>query len=115
MRPTDDLLRELRAHLPEGSDDPYPASLLARDLGVSERTVGQLVGELIDRGELIGSSCGPHAGYFLIRNLAELEEGTRHIVARARASFDRVSKLRRAAEERFGDVARLFELEEVSV
>ena len=107
------LLQTLLRRL-DGSDSHYPVAgvRLAAYLGVNERTVRELVGELIDRGELIGSN---QRGYFRIRDMAELEEGTRHLVSRARSLFRRVSKLRHAAETRFGpEVLTLFDLEEVA-
>ena len=65
---------------------------------------------------LIGSTCSGDAGYFIIRDLDDLEIGTAHIVSRAKRSFVRVAALRRAARERFSEaeVLRLFPLEEVS-
>lgn len=113
-RVTEAILRDLAARLPLGISRALPADVLAADLGVSRRTVGALIAELIDRGSLIGSTCHPDGpGYFIPASREELEEGTRHIVSRARASFTRVAKLRRAAERVFGpEVLTLFDIDQ---
>jgi hypothetical protein len=96
-----------------GRRHPVPTKALAAELGVPHRTVGELVAEAIGDEALIGSSCdAARPGYFLIQDLDDLEEGTRHIRARALASLKRVSVLRRSARERFGPRAlSLFDLE----
>jgi hypothetical protein len=91
--------------------------VLAAELNISTREVGAIVADLIEQDQwLIGSTCTEPAGYFIIRDLADLEAGTAHIVARAKRSFVRVAALRRAARERFSEseVLHLFDLEEVS-
>lgn len=111
----DALLPRLLEALPEGADEPASAGLLARTLDCTERQVGQLVAAAIDRGRLVGSTCGSKPGYFLIATEDELEQGTRHILSRAKASMARVARLRRSAREQFGEhTARLFDLEEAS-
>ncbi len=115
--PPQDILHSLVRELEFGHQNPTSAAALADHLGITERMVGSAVAELIDQGALIGSSCkGGASGYFLIRDEEDLRVGTEHIVSRAKKSFRRVARLRRAAAARFGaDVAlRLFDLEEVS-
>jgi hypothetical protein len=109
----------LIARLPTGRESATKASVLADELGISTREVGALVADLVENDQwLIGSTCGGDhgAGYFIIRDLADLEAGTAHIVARAKRSFVRVAALRRAARERFSEqeVLHLFSLEDVS-
>lgn len=114
MRATTMLLDDLRSRLGRGRDNAVPASVLAADLAVGERTIQQLVSELIAKGELIGSSCTAGSnGFFLIQDFDDLDEGTRHIRARALACLQRVRTLRRAAEARFNayEVGRLFDLD----
>lgn len=111
---------QLIALLGIGRDHAQSARALALALDISERQVGQLVAEAIEQeGYLVGSTCsgvdGTRPGYFLIADLADLEAGTAHIVARAKRSFVRVAALRRAARERFSEaeVLHLFSLEDV--
>jgi DNA-binding Lrp family transcriptional regulator len=108
------LLEQLRLLLGPGRATAIQGSELAAQLAVSPRTVRELVGELIDRGVLVGSTCsGERAGYFLIQDRKDLELATRHLVPRAKALFTRVARLRRAAEVQFGpEVLRLFSLDD---
>jgi hypothetical protein len=109
----DELLEDLVRQLAVGSEYALAGARLAADLGVTERTIRELVGECIDRGILVGSCAN---GYFIIRDLKDLEVGTRHLVSRARSLFRRVATLKRAAAETFSshEVQHLFELEEVA-
>ncbi|HXF72136.1 MAG TPA: HTH domain-containing protein [Actinomycetota bacterium] len=112
----DILLQDLVSRLREGRAHAIAGHVLARELGISERTLRHLVDELIDRGVLVGSLCsGEIRGYFLIASEEDLAIGTRHLVSRAKALFRRVRTLRRAAEAHFAgsQVLRLFDLEEV--
>lgn len=113
-RVTDAMLADLRSRLPVGRAHPVSGATLAADLGVSERTVRELVGELVDRGVLVGSTCsGALAGYFLIDSPEDLQLGLRHLRSRAVSLFHRWSALKRAAEAQFSqhEVLRLFDLE----
>lgn len=114
MRVTDDLLREVKARLGHSRYGATPAAVLASDLRVSTRTVRALVNELIDRGELVGSSSnGSNPGYFLIDRREDLEYGTEHLRSRALSMLRRLGMVKRAAEQRFGpDVLTLFSLDE---
>lgn len=100
--------------LRNGHANARSANYLGTHLACSTRTVGDLAAELIDLGYLVGSTCDAgHHGYFLMVNEEDLDIGTRHIVARARSSWVRVSRLRESAHARFGDQAlRLFEMED---
>jgi hypothetical protein len=113
-----DLRGQLLALLPTGRRFPVPASELASHLGVSERTVGGLVADLIELDDrLIGSVCsGDRPGYFLVADLEDLETGTAHLVSRARRINLRVAKMRRLARSRFSEaeVLQLFALEPAS-
>lgn len=106
-----DVLRDV---LPNGRENAVPGPVLASELGVPVRTLQQWVGEAIEQGLLIGSSCGERPGFFLIRDLEDLEAGTAHIRARALGSLHRWSTVRKAALARFSepDVLRLFDLDE---
>jgi hypothetical protein len=108
---------DLLTLLPAGRRSAIPARVLASYLGVTTRTVAQLVNELVERGVLVGSSCGSRSGYFLIVSIEDLERGIAHIRARALASLHRWSVVRTAALEHFrerqGDVLTLFDLSEV--
>jgi hypothetical protein len=97
-----------------GRRHPVPTKALAAELGVPASVVGELVAEAIEQGALIRSSCNAfRPGYFLIQGLAYLEEGTRHIRARALSSLTRVSVLKRLAERAFGpEAVPLFDLEQ---
>jgi hypothetical protein len=110
----DDALVRLAQLLPTGRDAAVPASELAALMGVSERTVGSMVADLIDQGWIVGSVCsGERPGYFHCRDEEDLEIGTAHIRARAAASFARIRTLRASAQKVFGDrAATLFDLEE---
>jgi DNA-binding IscR family transcriptional regulator len=112
---TEDVLLLIQAHLPAGRDQAIRASDLAAVLGVSERTVGALVAELIDSGFVIGSTCsGERPGYFLCQDFEDVRVGTAHIVARASESWRRVRKLRANAIEAIGPgTAPLFDLQDV--
>jgi hypothetical protein len=96
-----------------GRRHPVSTKLLAAELGVPKRAVGELVAEVIEAGALIGSSCdASRPGYFIVTDLADLEEGTSHIRARALSSLKRVAVLKRSAERAFGPEAiRLFDVE----
>jgi hypothetical protein len=111
---TDRLRAELLSRLPEGHEQAVRAGPLARALGVTPRALQGLIGELIEAGHLVGSSCTPgRAGYFLIPDgdLDSLEEGTRHLRSRALGMLARYSTIRRMALERHGpEAARLFDL-----
>lgn len=113
-----ELRSQLRILLPTGRRFPVPASDLAEHLGVSTRTVGGLVADLIERdGVLVGSICsGDNPGYFLCADAVDVEAGTAHLVSRARAMHVRVGKLRELARERFDEetAVRLFNLDEVT-
>jgi hypothetical protein len=101
---SEELRHLLLALLPTGRRFPVRASELASELGVSTRTVGGLVEDLIGEGFLIGSACNPEApGYFLCADLEDLEAGTAHLMSRARAMFARVAQMRRLARERFDE------------
>jgi len=115
-RVTEALLEQLRSALGRGRASAIQGSVLAAQLNVSERTIRELAGELIDHGVLVGSTCsGERAGYFLIQDRKDLELATRHLIPRAKALFTRVARLRRAAEVAFGpEVLTLFDLEEAS-
>jgi hypothetical protein len=97
-----------------GRRHPVPTRVLAAELDVPRRAVGELVAVAIEQGALIGSSCdASRPGYFVVTDLEDLEEGTRHIRARALSSLKRVSALKRSAERAFGPEALpLFDLEE---
>lgn len=99
-----------------GRENPIPAPTLARRVGVSVRILQDVVGELIEAGHLVGSSCTPgRHGFFLMQDEADLTEGTAHIRARALGCLHRVALLRKAAEKRFGPKAlTLFDLEDAS-
>jgi hypothetical protein len=106
------LIEALLWQLPRGRNSARPAQELARALGISTRTLQSIVGEAIDRGNLIGSICSGDHGYFLIQDAQDLDVGTAHIRARALSSLKRCRKLERAAADRFGpEAARLFDLE----
>jgi hypothetical protein len=96
-----------------GRENPVPTKILAAELRVPRRLVGEIVAEAIEQGHLIGSSCRASApGYFLIEDMDDLEEGTRHIRARALSSLRRISVLKHSAERAFGpDAVPLFALE----
>ena len=113
--PVEELLTRLWSRLPTGRDFAIRGADLAAALGVSERTIRSLVDELIDRGYIVGSVCsGERPGYFICRDLDDVEVGTGHLVSRAKALHVRVAKLRRAAEATFGpEVWTLFDLDEV--
>ena len=88
--------------LPSGRDNAIPGAALAREVGCSERTLRSMIDDLVDHGYLAGSTCsGERPGYFRIVHLEDLRLGTAHLVSRARSLFARVSRLRRAARERF--------------
>ena len=89
------------ALLPVGHENAVSASQLAREVAVSRREVGKLVEQaIVEEGYCIGSLCGKHPGYFLIRpdDPRDLELGVGHTVQRAAASFRRVRALRRNYE-----------------
>jgi hypothetical protein len=97
----------------KGRANAVPIPDLANRLGIPRRAVQALAVELIDAGVLVGSFCIPgRNGLFLIEDMADLEAGTRHIIARAVSSLRRVRTLKRAAQERFGpDALTLFDLD----
>jgi hypothetical protein len=105
---------DLLARLGTGRAVAIRASVLASELGVTERTIGHLAAALIDNGWLIGSVCsGNRPGYFVIGDEEDLRVGTEHIRARAISSLQRLQKLRATAKEVFGPkAARLFDVEE---
>ena len=95
-----------------GYEAPLPAKRLATYLGISERRVGALVAELRKAGYLVGSTCGPDAGYFRCHNAEDVRRGMGHIIARASQSLAVVRAVQRTAEARFGpQTASLFDLE----
>lgn len=110
-----DRLERLLTEEASGRARAKPSGWFTFRLGVSPRVLQVLVGMLIDRGQLVGSSCdSEHPGYFLILDEDDLIAGTAHIRSRALSSLARVSRLKRAAEAKFGaESARLFDLSEV--
>jgi hypothetical protein len=93
------LLDQLIAYLPLGRAHATPASELAENLGVSTRTIGELVERAItERGYAIGSMCGAHHGYFLIMDAEDARVGVAHTVARGRAIFARIRALQKNTE-----------------
>lgn len=110
---TDPLAHRVMACLRYGKAAPTPAKEIADTVGISPRQVGAIIADLIDDGILIGSLCeSGHHGYFLPRTVDDLETGVSHIVSRAAKSFQRVRRLRRAAERQFGqEVLTLFDLD----
>lgn len=113
-RATQALLFDLLSRLGKGRHNAIPGSVLAADLRVDERTIRELVGELIEDGHLVGSTCrGATRGYFAILDEADLDEGTAHLRSRALSMLKRYRAVQRAAEARFGEqVLRLFDLDE---
>jgi hypothetical protein len=109
------LLRALHDELRIGLDRARRGADLADTLGVNERTIRALVGELIDHGVLVASVCsGSSPGYFLPASEEEADLGTKHLRSRALAMLRRYRLARLAAETSFGeDVAlRLFPLDD---
>ncbi len=95
-----------------GHEAPLPARILAGMMDVSERRVGALVAELRKAGYLVGSTCGPDAGYFRCHNAEDVRRGMGHIIARASQSLAVVRAVQRTAEREFGpQTASLFDLE----
>jgi hypothetical protein len=96
-----------------GRRHPVATKALAAELGLPRRAIGAVVAEAIEAGALIGSTCdASRPGYFIVRDLDDLEEGTRHIRARALSSLRRISVLKHSAERAFGpDAVPLFDLE----
>jgi biotin operon repressor len=97
-----------------GRHHAYPAPKLADRLGVSERQLRGLVNELVESGFLVGSSQRPgHAGLFTIVDRADLEEGTRTLVAHALSTLARVRAVEKAAQAAFGPEAlHLFDIDQ---
>jgi hypothetical protein len=111
------LLVEILGTRGVGRSHPISTRTLAVKLGVPKRAVGELVAGAIEEGALIGSSCDARRpGYFLIRELDDLEEGTRHVRRRAIGCFRRIHLLREAAFQQFaeGEVQQLFDLKETA-
>jgi hypothetical protein len=109
---SDALVSVFVASLGRGREAPTPGPELAKQLGISERTVRALRGEAIRRGYLVGSICNEPAGYFLCRDREDLEVGIGHILSRARTMFAEVACLRRTAERHLGPEAlTLFDLD----
>lgn len=116
VRATEALLDDLRGRLRDGRARAIPGAQLAQDMNVNERTIRALVEELRRRSVLVGSTpSGEQPGYFRIVSPEDLEEGTRHLRARALSILTIFHAVRRAAEAKFShpEVLRLFELEEV--
>jgi predicted DNA-binding transcriptional regulator YafY len=109
----EDVLEALAVLVPRGRASAVKASFLAGRLGVSERTVRALVGELIDRGVPIGStSSGESGGYFVCVDRDDFDAAARNLRPRALAILHRWSVLQKAAAERIGPEAlRLFDLD----
>ncbi len=104
--------KDLYERLFVGWEAPLPAKVLARVERISERRVGALVAELRKAGYLVGSTCGPDAGYFRIHNEEDMRRGLGHIIARASQSLAVVRAVQRTAEARFGpQTASLFDVE----
>lgn len=73
--------------------------MLARKLGVPQRTIGFMVSRLRQHGFLVGSIHGE--GYYLIQTEDELDDTIRHIEKR-KAGIDRtLNALRTAFEEQW--------------
>jgi hypothetical protein len=110
----EDVLEALAVLIPRGRTSAVKASFLAGRLGVSERTVRALVDELIDRGYLIGSSCGQTPGYFTVADREDLDVAIGNLRPRVRSLVNRWKRLEASALERFGtESLRLFELDGV--
>ncbi len=104
--------KDLYERLFVGWETRMPAWTLAANLGISERRVGALVAELRKAGYLVGSTCGPDAGYFRCHNAEDVRRGMGHIIARASQSLAVVRAVQRTAEARFGpQTASLFDVE----
>lgn len=93
---------ELLELLPIGHENAKPAFLLAHQLGITPRQVGQMVAEMRKAGILVGSGCGAEPGYFYCGSEEDVRIGLAHIVARVSESMVAVRAMRKAADERFG-------------
>ncbi len=106
----------LLIRLKPGRENATSLGDLAGDMRIEPRKIQAMVRHLRENGNLIGSRCDGEHGYFLIRpgDLADLDEGTKHIRSRALASLQIVSILEKAAAAQgFGDdpqLPRLFQL-----
>lgn len=111
MKPTDAVLTDLRSRLRVGWQSPTSGRVLSQDMGISERTLRELVNELIDRGHAVGSS---QDGYFIMQSDFDFDIGTRHLRARAMSLLVRVKKVRQVASLSAvkPGILRLFELDD---
>jgi DNA-binding transcriptional regulator PaaX len=111
---TDALLAALKQSLGRGRFSAIPSDIVANQLGVDERTVRVLVGELRRRGELIGStSKAGHHGYFLIETEEDAAVGLAHMYKRARSMFEAWRTVRKSLAEKLSEpvVQRLFDVD----
>jgi hypothetical protein len=103
----------LLAALPVGREWAKPADVLAEELGTSTRMIGALVADIIAIDRVpVGSLCGQRPGYFICRDVADVEAGAGHSVRRARSTFVRIAEFRRAAASLLRpDQLRFFDVE----
>ncbi len=114
---TEDLIEAFEGMLSPGHHSATQGSELAAALGVSERTIRALAGELIDRGIPVGSTCSADAaGYFLCESEEDFALALANLRPRALAILHRWSALKRAAANRLAEptVLRLFDLDGAS-
>jgi hypothetical protein len=97
------LLARVASLIPAGRDHAITAATLARILGVSPRTISDLISELRLRGALIGSSTGNHPGYFRPTTLDEARFGTLHLIPRAAETFRVARAMERSATQAFAE------------
>jgi hypothetical protein len=108
------LLDDLRGLLPVGRERAIPGRRLAGHLGVSYRQLQELVGELIEEGTAVGSSCnGPSVGFFRPRpgDDADWIAGTAHIRSRAVSMFARLRALESIRQREYPGTPHLFDLD----
>jgi len=96
------VLNALRRY--RGLDMAITSENLSRNLHMDGRRVRMVIAELIEAGELIGSSVsGDHLGYFMIETEPELEATRAVLRSRARKIFSRDAALRKSWERTHGN------------
>jgi len=110
----DRLLEYLKIHC-HGYGRRRPASVIAAQLRVSERTVGALAAELVKRKHPICSTCaeGRDSGYYYPAKREETKHPRANIKSRIQALEERLAAFDAGVDKAFG-APTLFDLEEVS-